>query len=376
MASLSGKIYSYSNTVPQKRMVSDRILLADVFDRTTIDALGLDNMNKFRFVNTPHRQYEWLEDSYVPVVDSLTASGGAASSSTTTTITVTTPAIYQPGHVILIDAEKIFVASKSGAVLTVVRNFGGTQATHTDSSVVTVIGTAMIEGADAPDSPSTEAASKYNYSQILERTINVSDSDMLFPNYGMADLWDYQVDHRVAELVQEIDKIPYRGTRNVGTATAARSAGGFGTFITTNITAASSASLTADMLNDALEAAYLAGGMPTKLFTNTVNQRKINGLYEDSITTERSEKVGGHRIQRLMNPIGGPEIELHIDRFCPQSEVWIIDSRYAGYITIDPLHYTELARTGLAEKGMVSGEFGFVVGFEKAHAGITGLATS
>lgn len=58
MATLSGKIYSYSNTQPQKRMVSDRILLADVFDRTTIDALGLDNMSKFRFVNTPHRQYE------------------------------------------------------------------------------------------------------------------------------------------------------------------------------------------------------------------------------------------------------------------------------------------------------------------------------
>lgn len=289
---------------------------------------------------------------------------------------VTTPALYQPGHVILIDSEKMWVASKSSSTLTVVRNFGGTQATHTNSSVVTIIGTAMLEGADAPDSPSTEAASKYNYSQILERTINVSDSDLLFPNYGMADLLDYQIDHRVSELVQEIDKIPYRGTRNAGSATAARSAGGFSTFITTNITAAASASLTADMLNDSLEAAYLAGGMPTMLFLNTVNQRKINGLYEDSIFTERSEKTGGHRIQYLENPIGGPPLQLHVDRFCPQSEVWIIDPRYAGYITIDPLHYTELAKTGLAEKGMVSGEMGFVVGFEKAHAGITGLATS
>ncbi len=74
MTTGSGLITSYDNTVPLKRTVTDRIILADPYDITTITALGLDNASKFQFVNTPNRTYEWLEDAYPAVSDAAAGS--------------------------------------------------------------------------------------------------------------------------------------------------------------------------------------------------------------------------------------------------------------------------------------------------------------
>lgn len=55
-----GMVSSYDNTVPQKRMITDRIILADPYDITCITALGLNGPSAVQFVNKPNRQYEWL----------------------------------------------------------------------------------------------------------------------------------------------------------------------------------------------------------------------------------------------------------------------------------------------------------------------------
>ena len=48
MTTGSGLITSYDNTLPLKRSVTDRIIMADPYDITAITALGLDNSAKFR----------------------------------------------------------------------------------------------------------------------------------------------------------------------------------------------------------------------------------------------------------------------------------------------------------------------------------------
>ena len=71
MATGSGQRTSYDNTVPLKRTVTDRIVMADPYDITAITALGLNNNAKFSFVNSPNRTYEWLEDAYPAISDVL-----------------------------------------------------------------------------------------------------------------------------------------------------------------------------------------------------------------------------------------------------------------------------------------------------------------
>ena len=379
MATLSGRVDSYDHTVPRKRTVTDRILLSSAFDRSTIDALGLDNSFKFRFVNEPNRTYEWLEDNFVARTDTLTSSGGMASDSTTTTCLVTTPALYIIGSVILIDSEYMWVSGISSSTLTVVRNRDGTQATHANSATVTIVGTARLEGADASDSPTTESASTSNHSQIFFRKVEMSRDHRLFPNYGVSDFWDYQIDKYMKELVIELDQVPYQGNKVVGTSSHAqgRGAGGWDTFITSNTTAAGSAQLTRKNIDDNLALAYAAGGSPDLLFCNTFQQRVINSLYEGFITTERSERTGGNLITMLDPPIGGMKpLQIVVDRFCPAAKVYLIDSSYSGYITIDPFFFEMLGKTGDADKGEIIGEYGFVTAYEDAHAIISGLATS
>src|SRR3990167_1555824 len=130
MAVLSGQVVSYSNTVPQKRTLTDRIILASPYDITAILRVGLDNAAKFRLVNWPNQVYEWLEDVYTSRSDALAATN-ITNSTTTTTIVITTAAKFQVGDVLEIDTELVYVSSLSGTTLTIIRGFcGSTQATH------------------------------------------------------------------------------------------------------------------------------------------------------------------------------------------------------------------------------------------------------
>ena len=160
MTTGSGQRTSYSNTVPQKRTVTDRIIMADPYDITTITALGLDNSSKFAFVNAPGRTYEWLEDAY-PAVSDACNEADLTNVTTTTVITVTTPNLFHVGDVVQLDSELVWVASIASTELTVVRAFGGTtNVTHTTASVAYIRYNARLEGAANTASPYTEAPLK------------------------------------------------------------------------------------------------------------------------------------------------------------------------------------------------------------------------
>lgn len=375
MATGSGLITSYDNTVPLKRAVTDRILMADPYDITTILALGLDNASKFNFVNMPNRMYEWLEDVY-PVVSDAANAANLTNDSTTTTITVTTPNLFHVGDVVQIDSEYVWVSSISSSVLTVVRNFGGTQATHTTASTLYIRYNARLEGAASSAAPWTEVTSSYNYSTIFHKEVKLSRDDMLFPNYGMAGLKEYRIDKNMDILMEQLNRLPYYGQRQAGSATAARSSGGFGTFITTNATALSGAVLLRKNIDDEFQQIFAAGGNTDLILTDAWGQRKINDMYEGFVQTARAESIGGIMVKQLMHPITGSIANVVVDRHVPAGYMHLLDTRHCGYITIDPFFYEDLAKTGDFETGQTVGEYGFVCAFNKAHSILSGYSTT
>ncbi len=144
-----------------------------------------------------------------------------------------------------------------------------------------------------------------------------------------------------------------------------------------NVTAAGTKALNRGHIDDQLENCYAAGGMPNVLFCNTFQYRRLAAIYEPFITTERSETTGGNRIKWLEVPLpGASPIQIIVDRWAPATTVDLIDTRYCGFITLDPFFYEKLAKTGDSSNGQVVGEYGFVLAFEKAHARITGLTSS
>lgn len=375
MATLSGQVYSYSNTVPQKRTLTDRIILASPYDVTTILRLGTDNAMKFALVNWPNRTYEWLEDQYPARSATLNDATNITNSTTTTTVAVNTVARFQVGDVVDIDGEYLHVTSISGGTLTVVRGFGGTtQATHASTATAYIRFTARLEGADSSASPTEEVSSTTNCTQIFHKEILMSANTQTIPVYGMSDPWTYEMNKKMDILMEELDRVPFYGKRAVGSATAARSAGGFSQFITTNHTDLNSAALTQKSIDDELENCFDNGGRPNLIFCGAWAKRKINDLYKGFVRTERSENVGGIFVDRLLHPILNYEIEVIVDRHCVNTDLWMVDDRYAGYLTYRPFEFEPLAKTGDADKGQVIGEYGFVLAHEKAHARISEIS--
>lgn len=376
MTTGSGLITSYDSTLSLKRTVTDRIIMADPYDITTITALGLDNSAKFRFVNMPNRSYEWLEDAF-PAVSNLAAGTNLTVTTNTTTITITTPNLFHVGDIVYIDSEAVYVASISSSVLTVVRGYGDTtEASHAETSTCYIRYNARIEGAASTASPWTEVSSGTNYSTIFHKEVYVSRDDRLFPNYGISDLLEYRIDMNMDILMEQLNRLPYYGTRAVGTSSAARSSGGFGTFITTNATALSSATLTREHIDTEFRQIFAAGGKTNLILCDAWFQKKINDFYEGFVTTERSERVGGMLIKQLMHPITGDLVDVVVDRHTPAGYAYLLDPRYVGYITIDPFFYEPLAKTGDFEKGETIGEYGFACAYNKAHSIISGYSTS
>ena len=375
MATISGQISSYDNTEPNKRMVTDRILMTDPLKIATYSRLGTD-VGKFALTNREGKMYEWLEDTYI--AETTTVGSGLDSDSTTTTFVPASTTLLQAGDILMIDSEKLWVSAvDSNGYPTVTRGWGSTTgATHDDASTVTIVSRARIDGDDADDSPSTEVTTGYNYTQIFQKTIEIARTKQRIAQYGISDPVDYEIDKKMDELMMLLNKMPYYGERYAGTSTAARSAGGLRTFISTNSSDLSSAALTRDDIDDLLQDIYDAGGDPDLILCGAWSQRKINSFYEGFITTERSEELGGNKINKLLHPISGRTLDIVVDRACPTDELWVLESDNIAFYPFDPFFYEELAKTGDATKGEVVGEYGLIVRAEEHHGYLDGISTT
>ena len=380
MTTYNGMQHSYSNTFAQKVMITDRIIMADPYDIAAITALGLDNASKFNFVNTPGRTYSWLEDAY-PVASGATNEVNISTDTSVVSISLASGkgTLFHVGDVIQIDTEYMWISAISTDELTVTRNYGThitAALTHATTSTAYIRYNARIEGDTSDESPWTEFTTNTNASTIMHKEVLITRDDILLPNYGVSDLKQYLITKNMDVLMEQLNKIPYHGVRYVGTASIARSSGGFSDFITTNDTALSSATLLRSHIDNEFEQIYAAGGKTDLILCGTWFQRKINDFYEGFVTTGRDEKVGGMIIKQLMHPITGALVRVVVDRHCQADTAYFIDTRYAGYITIDPFFYEELAKTGDFEHGQTVGEYGFVCAAEKFHSFISGFSTS
>ena len=391
MTTYSGQINTYVNTVPDKRMVTDRILMIEPYNIATYLALGTD-VAKFNMTNREGKKYEWLEDTFTPVTDLMASNTMATNTTTSYSFTPTTLGFYQPGDILLIGAEKLWVSSVSSGVPTCVRGWGdSTHSTHASGDTVTIIGRARIDGDAADNSPYTEVASGYNYTQIMQRTIEVPRSKEKLAEYGISSWTDYQIDKNMKDLMMLLNKLPFYGTRSAttslggaGTAAVARTAGGLRTFITDNITYATgtaatggtASALTRKHIDDTLQNIWTDGGSPDLIVTGAWAQRKLNDFYEGFIMQSPDYNIGGNLITKLRHPITGDLIDILVDRACPTNELWILSREHISYYPFDPFFYEELAKTGDARLGEVVGEYGFICSYDKAHGLVAEFSTS
>ena len=388
--SYSGASYSVNPLVPQKRAIADFIDMIDPRDVPLLKYLGISDKgaggvnkaSKFRLLNWPQTQYQWLNDTLAPLTTLLSADAtvATATAAATQTVLMYDATSIRTGDVIHIDGELIHINSfvPSTKTATWSRFYGGTN--HTGSNVlatdaaVEIISRARVEGADSDTDYTTQVADEYNYTQIFQAEIKVSRSQNKLDQLGMSSEYDYQVRKKFQEQLRLLEKTLFRGYRNAGSATLARSMGGFKQFITDNTASLASAPLTQKDLEDKIQACWEDGGMPDLIICNAWAKRKISSFYAGSVRTTRTENTGGVVIDNIETEFG--TLGMLMSRWCPSTEIFIVTSEYLGVLPFDAFFDEPLAKDGDYEKGQIVGEYGFVVKNDKAHAMLTTISTT
>jgi len=376
MAVFDSPITTYSDTTTQKRVITDVISLIDPSDAPAIEALGgLDGArSKFRFVNEKETTVEWLEDTLLPLVDALTTT---TVTSVATTLNITDGSIYQPGHILLIDSEQLWVSAAAVAtnIITVSRGqFGSTAATHTSTAVVYMIGMARLEGASSDPIAFTDRTTNSNWSQILHQEVKVTRTQQHIAQYGISDEMAYQGDKVVPSLMRLLERhFYYNKAGSLGSASAPRLMGGYQAFITTNLIDGSS--LTQAKIETAVLACYNAGSNgPWIALCTPTNRQKIKNFYDTSLflRVDRTETTLGMNIDRIVTPFG--DVDLITDRWAVAAQIAILDPKHIGFYTFDPFFQEPLAKDGDYDKSEVVGEFTLCLRPCKAHAVLTAVS--
>ena len=373
--------YDDNSGVIQKRVITDYITLIDPADAPFVEAMGgLDGgAKKFRFVNFPHTKVEWIEDTREPLSVGLNT---AMNNSVTTAVLLAASAnMVQVGQILKFadGSEQMWVSAvaSDGVTLTVSRAYGGTTATAqvvVNNTAIEILGIARLEGAESTGLGYTVRSTNYNHTQIMQREVKVSRSQNQISQYGIREEFDYQSNKAIPHLMRLIEKGVYYGTRSAGTSAAPRSFGGLGTFVTNNAINSGSAAVTQAKFENALKAAYLDGGKPSKAFVSPTNMQVIKNFYDSAnfLRVDTKEKTVGMTIEKIITPYG--PVDLIMDRWAPDSTIYILDPEHVGFVTYYPFTSEPLAKTGDYQRGEVVGEFTLCVRMDKAHAVITTIA--
>jgi hypothetical protein len=194
---------------------------------------------------------------------------------------------------------------------------------------------------------------------------------------------DFQVGLALKSVARDVEYSFLRGTGvDPATNAAARETKGLIAAITTNAVAAASEPLTAAMVLDAMQAAYVSGGLQLDdtrtILVSPANVRVLTSLFVTAAGyAETERRVGGVGVRTIMTDFG--ILNVMIDRHMPDDTVVIasleectpvvlnIPGKGAGFFV------EELARTGASIKYQLYGEIGLKFGNERAHAKITGI---
>lgn len=115
----------------------------------------------------PQTTFSWIEDEHISGNQVVVTGGNNVAAS----ITMDDVGIWQVGSVLLeeVTGEYLLVTAIAGAVVTIVRGFGGTTAaTITAGDTIQSLGTAFAEGSDRPSPVSQKGDERLNYVQIFK----------------------------------------------------------------------------------------------------------------------------------------------------------------------------------------------------------------
>ena len=253
----------------------------------------------------------------------------------------------------------------------------------------------VAEGQDAPTADTPDYASRRgNYCQISTKTLKLSDTTQAVDSAAGILTKSKQITYKLLELKRDKETLLLQnvaasaGTVNGG---SIRTAAGMPAFYLTNAQRGATGTaptlsgttdgypnaaagpgtaraLTEDMLNNAIQAAWNAGGRPRYVLCSPTNKRLISktfNAYGTRYNSTDSQKLIS-AVDVYKSDFG--EVQIVPDRFQAGSDVHVLDPEYVAVCNLWPTRQQPLARTGLTDNTLISSQYTLWVGNEAAHA--------
>lgn len=215
---------------------------------------------------------------------------------------------------------------------------------------------------------------QYNYTQIMHRGIQVTDTQEVVLKYGVRSEMAYQMQKALKELAFDCETaLITQATRTIGTMTTPREFGGLPFWIVTNVLAAPGGNLTFDLINNALEQTWNEGGKPTMLLVSPRNKRIIS-----TFTAGHTKFMDGNKTKKLTQVISVLETDFGVlqcvtDRFMLNDVVYGLSPEYIKKAFLRPFKTGDMPKANDMQRKYVNGEWTLEMRAEKAHFKLEGL---
>jgi len=347
---------TYDLTVGVQLQVEDLIYVISPYDVPLLGANGADGRTVLSQDTAYEKKVEWLDETLLTPRTTL----GATYVTADTYITIATGERerFQTGDIILTRSEYMRVTGygTTAETLTVTRAYAGTatNAGVTGDQVVG-IGSALPEGSDPPSARTRDRTNRYNYTEIFgPYQVQVSETENVVRKYGLPmSEFDYQIGNRTKEALVALEQAILYGTRVEDTSNKWRSMGGMAYYIATNLDTTTTV-ITETLLLNQLQAAFNAGGNPDRIVVNPAQKRNISQFGSSNIRYVQQTNVRGQTVDFYESDFG--QVSLVIDRWCRTQDLFIFARDQATVMTLRPLVFEMLAKTGDSIKGQVVGE--------------------
>lgn len=316
-------------------------------------------------------KHEWLVDTLPSSSDAL----GANMLIGDVNFTATDYTKFKAGYVIKVENELMRVSTTPAAnPVAVSRGYAGTAAAaHNTPLTVDVVAYAVADGADPERFATTDRVNRFNYHQMFQEKIEVTDLNEWAEAYGVHDKWGYEVKKWLKVLAIRAEKSIIHGVRFVDNTNSTRIMDGLLNVIVTNASAAGGP-LSETLINNELQDIYTQGGDCDLIVLPPKQKRALSGLIASTqkyFPRPTANETLGVAVMRYISDFG--EHEILMDRHLPSDVALFLDTSTISIVDGQPFTLEPLAKTGSSRKGEITGWFTTEVRAEEWNSKLTGL---
>ena len=209
-----------------------------------------------------------------------------------------------------------------------------------------------------------------NYTQIMSRGMQVTETQQAVLHYGVQDEMAYRMAKALKEIAFDCEKaLIEQDAQVLGSMSVAREFGGIPYWIVTNVlTNGSARALTFDLINNALEQTWKGGGKPNVLLISPRNKRVIS-----TFTAGNTKYMEGNKTRKLSQVISVLETDFGViqcmnDRLMPDDTIYGLSLDYMKKAFLRPFKSgIEIPAISDMRRKIIKGEWTLEMRAEKAH---------